>query len=903
MGITTQGNTQTVTVNTLDDQTDGICSAEHCSLREAVLVVNEGRATKIQFDKSLSDTLWLNAPLPDLTAPNSSIQGDRDQGMVISTKVEVDYGIKISATQVIISGLIFNGFKQFGIQLDSLAELVFLHSNQFNYNGVAGLYAKGAKNINIGQIDLPNRFIGNKKAGISLDYTNGSSLIAVVGNELAHNPTGILGIQLTIGSYLGNNIIEGGSQEGITLIRSEGVRIFYNEIKGHIQQGILLDQSNNITVQENLLINHPIGIMQQDNGRGNRYTQNQFTCTAQPIVRKNNNQALSNPDQICYDGQISGFSPPFSRVEVYSLKEDTCGDGDRYSWSYIGETQSEQRGWWEFEVVDSTVQQVSAIALDALGNTSEFAPPVSLIAYPSVNLQVDSNICSGDSIIIAAVIDSAIIAQFDFFWMGFPGFKQNGLMIQEVLSSGWYSFMVTKDYCSKVLDSVFVQQKDLDTIRIGPSYGPLCYGTEIEIGGIIYNANNARQTIIRGGNDGGCDTIVEIDLDFLEASISYMNPSICRSDTFIFGSELFFEGRERDTILLPNGAQNGCDSLVIIEVDIIDNPVRRIHRDLCIDDFEIINGVQYDKNHTEGYFWISGGNLNCDTLVEISFDFHRPRYDTIKGTYCEGSQFNINGVIYDVQNPKGVEYLTNKYGCDSVIYVDLTFDFNTIYYLDTILCDDETLVINGNVYDQNHTSGVEQFIAGGDVNCDSIIYIEITYTERQGAVTLSPLLTVEQGGTITIDPLITFDPASISWVSNLDLSCFDCMAPMVFGDQSGWLKLVVTDINGCNYEATAQLEIKGIRTEFAFIPNAFSPNGDGINDVFEVFPDYNWATEVRHLKIVDRWGRVVYSSEQNKWDGTTNGSLALPGVYIYAVELIMKDGTVSNQQGSVFLYR
>jgi gliding motility-associated-like protein len=198
---------------------------------------------------------------------------------------------------------------------------------------------------------------------------------------------------------------------------------------------------------------------------------------------------------------------------------------------------------------------------------------------------------------------------------------------------------------------------------------------------------------------------------------------------------------------------------------------------------------------------------------------------------------------------------------------------------------------------------VEQFIAGGDVNCDSIIYIEITYTERQGAVTLSPLLTVEQGGTITIDPLITFDPASISWVSNLDLSCFDCMAPMVFGDQSGWLKLVVTDINGCNYEATAQLEIKGIRTEFAFIPNAFSPNGDGINDVFEVFPDYNWATEVRHLKIVDRWGRVVYSSEQNKWDGTTNGSLALPGVYIYAVELIMKDGTVSNQQGSVFLYR
>jgi gliding motility-associated-like protein len=68
-----------------------------------------------------------------------------------------------------------------------------------------------------------------------------------------------------------------------------------------------------------------------------------------------------------------------------------------------------------------------------------------------------------------------------------------------------------------------------------------------------------------------------------------------------------------------------------------------------------------------------------------------------------------------------------------------------------------------------------------------------------------------------------------------------------------------------------------------WIPNAFSPDGDGINDYFEIRG--NWQTPIA-LWIFDRWGNVVFHSEdyQNDWDGTyPNGQPAMPGVYTWKI--------------------
>ena len=73
-----------------------------------------------------------------------------------------------------------------------------------------------------------------------------------------------------------------------------------------------------------------------------------------------------------------------------------------------------------------------------------------------------------------------------------------------------------------------------------------------------------------------------------------------------------------------------------------------------------------------------------------------------------------------------------------------------------------------------------------------------------------------------------------------------------------------------------------------FAPNAFSPNGDGLNDVFSVFG--NGIPEAFELVVYNRWGNLVFSSEDinTNWDGTINGRKCPVGIYTYRFQYVKK---------------
>lgn len=85
-----------------------------------------------------------------------------------------------------------------------------------------------------------------------------------------------------------------------------------------------------------------------------------------------------------------------------------------------------------------------------------------------------------------------------------------------------------------------------------------------------------------------------------------------------------------------------------------------------------------------------------------------------------------------------------------------------------------------------------------------------------------------------------------------------------------------------------------------YIPNAFSPNGDGLNDVFGV--KGHGVTEF-DLKVYDRWGEMIFqSSDPNLgWDGTYKGRLAQHGVYVYEVTASNETSSKFHKKGTVTL--
>jgi gliding motility-associated-like protein len=114
-----------------------------------------------------------------------------------------------------------------------------------------------------------------------------------------------------------------------------------------------------------------------------------------------------------------------------------------------------------------------------------------------------------------------------------------------------------------------------------------------------------------------------------------------------------------------------------------------------------------------------------------------------------------------------------------------------------------------------------------------------------------------------------------------------------------WVKLTV---DGCT--ATDSVEVK--EDCFMDIPNAFSPNGDGINDYFLPRPLLARGLVSFTMTIYNRWGQVIFESgntEGRGWDGKLNGLEQPEGVYVYLIEATFKDGQMEKHQGNVTLLR
>ncbi len=101
--------------------------------------------------------------------------------------------------------------------------------------------------------------------------------------------------------------------------------------------------------------------------------------------------------------------------------------------------------------------------------------------------------------------------------------------------------------------------------------------------------------------------------------------------------------------------------------------------------------------------------------------------------------------------------------------------------------------------------------------------------------------------------------------------------------------------NGC--DSSIVLFLKNINV---YIPNAFSPNGDGNNDYFEVFTSDDEVI-MKEISIFDRWGNLLYVGK--KWDGRADNKIVDPGVYVYLIRLIDATGKELTYSNSITLVK
>lgn len=103
--------------------------------------------------------------------------------------------------------------------------------------------------------------------------------------------------------------------------------------------------------------------------------------------------------------------------------------------------------------------------------------------------------------------------------------------------------------------------------------------------------------------------------------------------------------------------------------------------------------------------------------------------------------------------------------------------------------------------------------------------------------------------------------------------------------QSGLYTLAIENQCGL-FHLSKYVEVKDCKCQI-YVPNAFSPNGDGVNDVFEIFPHCDFELRIIQMEIYNRWGQRVFFSSQpetNPWDGTFKGRKVDPGPFTWRLE-------------------
>jgi gliding motility-associated-like protein len=141
-----------------------------------------------------------------------------------------------------------------------------------------------------------------------------------------------------------------------------------------------------------------------------------------------------------------------------------------------------------------------------------------------------------------------------------------------------------------------------------------------------------------------------------------------------------------------------------------------------------------------------------------------------------------------------------------------------------------------------------------------------------------------------------------SWSPADRTTCSNCASTAAAPAVTTTFTVSVVDSNGCT--ASGDITIN-VNTQInIFIPNAFSPNGDGNNDYFQIFGNLSPVVYLE-MSVFDRWGEKIYESQdpQFKWDGVYKGEPEPMGVYLYTMTASFEDGTHQDFKGSVTLVR
>ena len=198
-----------------------------------------------------------------------------------------------------------------------------------------------------------------------------------------------------------------------------------------------------------------------------------------------------------------------------------------------------------------------------------------------------------------------------------------------------------------------------------------------------------------------------------------------------------------------------------------------------------------------------------------------------------------------------------------------------------------------------------QLIAANKLGCSDSASHAVNVVPLPTATPVTNPITIVSGGSAQINMNYTGPIVSYNWLPAQHLECAECPQPTANPQRTTDYTVQVQDRYGCKNSGNVTVKVVCGDQNF-FIPNTFSPNGDGVNDIF--YLRGSGLFRINSLMIFNRWGEIVFEKKNlsindplGGWDGTYKGKKAKPDVYIYQIEIVCGNGEIIKYAGNVAL--
>jgi len=270
--------------------------------------------------------------------------------------------------------------------------------------------------------------------------------------------------------------------------------------------------------------------------------------------------------------------------------------------------------------------------------------------------------------------------------------------------------------------------------------------------------------------------------------------------------------------------------------------------------------------------------LGCTISQRIPVEVYQsmPLTLTNDTSVCAGASVQLNATVSDT------------------FFHNVTYTWASAPYLSNTSVSDPMVTIG---------SEAETFqVTATSSNCPAAVATVTVGVNPNAIVKLPASIVTTPHTEVSISP-VSGNLVSYHWSAKDDLSCTECATTTMAPAESQIVYLEGTNQYGCSTTDSMLIHVENCDPSSIFIPNTFTPNGDGVND--KLYVRSKTLAQLEYFRLFDRWGAVVFETNNiaEGWDGNVRGRIAEQGVYVYQVSGKCENGYDVATSGTVTLIR